>query len=230
VIHVEDDPMGMGGTAWHLTQPADLAKLPAEPLRLVSSRLTTIFRAFPDSVIALAEEAPLPSMAKWLRSLADAKCQLEVHRTAHFDNGARLRFHFSDIWTPSFSAKGGRLPADVPALLHEVHRLVGDVDYQFGCSGTLVPPKTMLTVTELVRKKYVLNADLVDEGLLVRPALARYRGFFEADGDWLCTNARGSTVWLGGEWLGDSPQEGERLPVVLERYFATLCEQKYFHA
>src|SRR5512142_1869670 len=47
VIRVEKDPMGMGGKMWHLSTASDLAGLDRRAARLVSSRVSRLFRCFP---------------------------------------------------------------------------------------------------------------------------------------------------------------------------------------
>src|SRR5512139_1388332 len=107
-IRVEKDPMGMGGRAWYVSSPADIGSLPSDAASLVSRRVSEFFEDPPRALGEMAAKAPLPSMRRWLESLVDARCVLEVYATSHYDRESRLRFDFGSGWAPSFRLVAGK--------------------------------------------------------------------------------------------------------------------------
>jgi hypothetical protein len=235
-MRTERDPMGMGGRAYYLDAPAELASLPSEAARLVPERLAELFQAGPGALPALVERAPLEGLRRWLTSLAGARWVLEVYLTRHARREARLRFYGAEPWSPSISGVAREPRHACPALLREVHELVGDVDDQLGCSGRLVPLDELATLDELVRDQRVLGFDELAADLRASPERASALGIFDADGDWLCVTERGHTFWAGAEWvsepiapLGRGAGDGA-LAAALDAYFTALAEGRYFRA
>jgi hypothetical protein len=228
-IRVEKDPMGMGGKAWYVESPSDLEKLPKEAASLLTARAVAIFREPRGSLAKMASEAPLPAMARWLEALAGARCELEVFATKHYGRDCRLRFHFEDGPAPSFRAAAGEPRLACPEIVTRIHAITGHIDFQFGCSGTLVALDELQTLKELVKEQRVLNFEELETTLSQYPELGDYVGVFETDGDWLCTNAEGRSIWVGGEWLGDDLVESALdLASILEGFFDALAGRTYF--
>lgn len=227
-IRVETDPMGMGGRAWHVLTPGDLADLPTAVASIASERVLDLFRRAPDSIEQLAAQAPLPAMQRWLHALAAAPCTLEVFQTSLNGDEARLRFHVREGWAPSFRGVAARAHRPVPALLTQVHALTGHIDTQYGCSGTLVGLDEVATLAELVEQDLVLAADAVGERIARQPELGDALGFYEVDGDWLCVTADLRTFWAGGEWVGAPVSETADLASMLDRYFEALLARECF--
>jgi hypothetical protein len=155
-VRVEKDPMGMAGRAYYVDSPAELPKLPKQAAKLVEPRAEAIFRDVKGSLARMAAAAPLPSMARWLRSLADAPCVLEIF-AMKFGDECRVRFHFDELWAPSFRPAVGAARVACPAIIEAVQALTGSIDFQWGCSGTLVALDELKTFRELVTEQRLLN-------------------------------------------------------------------------
>lgn len=221
--------MGMGGKAWYVEVPADLDKLPKEAASLLTDRAVAIFRDAPGSLAKMAAEAPLESMGRWLDALRSARCELEIFATEHYGRDCRLRFHFDEGPSPSFRAVAGTPRLACPDIVTRIHAITGHIDFQFGCSGTLVALDELQTLEELVKERRVLNFNALEKTLAQYPELGDYVGVFETDGDWLCTSAEGRSVWVGGEWLGDDLVESALdLSSILEGFFDALAGRTYF--
>lgn len=228
-IRVQKDPMGMGGRAWYASTAADLAALPREAADLVPARAADLFRGAPESIRQLAGEAPLPGMRRWLSSLGEARCELEIYATRHCGREARLRFHFASGWAPSFRGATLKAAAPCPEIVEQVHAVTGAIDYHFGGSGTLVALDELETLRALVRGQKVMSFDEIESALGARPELGSYVGVYEKDGDWLCVDTAGHTLWTGGEWLdGSLVEPAADITQVLDRFFEDLAEQRYF--
>ena len=177
----------------------------------------------------MAAQAPLPGMQRWLASLTDAPCVLEIYSTRHFGREARLRFPIADFWAPSFRVVSGEPAQACPDILRRVHAITGHIDHQYGCSGTLVALDDLRTLRELIDAREVMNFDGLAELVETQPDLGSCVGFYEADGDWLCVDPEGRTFWTGGEWLDDMvvPTTLD-LPAQLDRYFEALLARQPF--
>lgn len=230
-IVVQKDPMGMGGRAWLVSSPADVSKLPREAASLVPPRVAETFGDLPASLARMAAEAPLAGMKRWIASLAGVRCELEVYATRHGGREARLRFHVAAGWTPSIRGASGEPSAPCPSILRQVHAVTGAIDYEFGCSGMLVALDELRTLPELVRDQAVMGFAELREILAGRPELRAYVGIYEADGDWLCADPAGRTLWTGGEWI-EAPIVPEEVDVgaQLDRYFEEFVARRRFQA
>ncbi|APR76929.1 Hypothetical protein A7982_02276 [Minicystis rosea] len=228
-IRSELDPMGMGGRAWYVPEAAALAKLPRTAAELVSPRVAEIFRDVPAWLGAMADRAPLAGMRRWLTSLRDTRCELEVYATRYTGREVRLRFHVTETWAPSFRGAPGKAAVPCPEIVKAVHAITGHIDTQFGCSGTLVALDEMKTLGQLIEAQVVLGADDLAETVAKRPALQSYAGIYEADGDWLCAAPDGRTLSCGGEWIDEPIVEHDAdIAATLDRYFEALLERRRF--
>jgi hypothetical protein len=226
-VRTERDPSGMGGRAWYVESPAGMHELPPTAVALVAPHLTKLFRGYPASIAELARRAPLESMRRWLTSLTDARCVLEVYATALYGREARLRFHFDRLWAPSFRGTSGTPRRRVPRILEQVHAITGHVDYQYGCSGTLVAVDALQTLDELVAAEAVMNFAELADIIEARPELGEYVGVYESNGDYLCVGPDGRTAWVGGEGIADVAVEtGVDLTAVLDAYFEALLARR----
>jgi hypothetical protein len=227
-IRTEKDPMGMGGRAWFVASPEDVARLPPTAAALVPPRLAKLFATLPQSLPRLAERAPLPAMKRFLEGLVGAPCELEVYATAVFGREARLRFHVDDLFRPSFRAVAGKTRLPCADVLRRVHAVTGHIDTQYGCSGTLVALDALRTLRELCDEQAVMNFAEIGPALDRQPALGAYVGVYEANGDWLCVSGD-RAIWAGGEWLADRVvPAGEDLATLLDAYFQALLERRAF--
>ncbi len=228
-IRKEFSPAGMGGQAWYVTDAADLSDLPPDAAALVPARVARIFRDLPTALTEFASRAPLASMRRWLESLRDVRCVLEVYDTEHFGAEARLRFHVDARWSPSFrGGTTGESAVPFPDVLRAVHMLTGSIDHQYGCSGTLVDLEDLRTLAELVDDEKVMNYTEFGAIFRKRPALRSFVGVYELNGDWLCVDARGRTLWAGGEQCDSPTQKADTIEAMLDRYFDSLTARRVF--
>jgi hypothetical protein len=203
--------------------------LPRDAAALVPEALAKLFRDAPASISSLAKRAPLASMRRWLESLTRARCELEVYRTDHFGEDARLRFHVDARWAPSFRGIPGKCTVRCPDILKEVHALTGHIDCQYGATGTLVDLGELRTLAALVDDERVMGFDELRPILARRPKLGAYLGFYEANGDWLCVGPEGKTLWVGGEWTEAPTVASPSITTMLERYFDAMTARREFH-
>lgn len=223
--------MGMGGRAWYVAAPADLDQLSNTAAALVEPPIAEFFRDPAASLARLAARAPLASLRRWLESLIEARCELEIFATKHAGREARLRFHFTEHWSPSFRLIAGAPAVECPEILRQVHAVTGDIDTHFGCSGTLIALEQLQTLPDLVKEQRVMNFDEIAAILAERPELRSYAGVYDTDGDWLCVAPDGRALWTGGEWV-HTPVAASALDVagVLDRYFDALTGRRYFRS
>jgi hypothetical protein len=227
-VRTEEDPMGMGGRAWYVASPEDVARLPTTAAALVPRRVAALFATLPRSLPCLAARAPLPAMKRFLEGLVGAPCELEVYATEMFGREARLRFHLDGLWRPSIRAVAGKPRLPCADVLRRVHAITGHIDTQYGCSGTLVALPELRTLRELCDERAVMNFAEIGAALDRQPALGAYVGVYEADGDWLCASGD-RAIWAGGEWLADHVvPAGEDLATLLDAYFQALVERRHF--
>lgn len=223
--------MGMGGRAWYVASPADLLQLPPTAFALVPGVVAKLFRGYPASIADLARRAPLASMRRWLTSLTEARCVLEVYATRLYGREARLRFHIDGLWAPSFRGTSARPRVQAPLILKKIHAITGHIDYQYGCSGNLVSLDALKTMREIVADGGVMNFTELADVLEHRPELGDYVGVYEQNGDWLCVGPDGRTTWMGGEGINHVVVgAGADITTVLDAYFDTLLVRKEFGA
>jgi hypothetical protein len=245
----EADGYGLGGWSHYLESPADIDTLPRavrkllEPPRLQPSVLE-LFAGFPASLRERAGAATFPPLARWLRSLAKTRCELEVHRPDGLPPSVMLRFHHpaSDArasWAPALVPVSPRkIPRACPPLLREIYTLAGGINLQYACSGSLVAPGDGETAHRLVLRTWSSTSpelrDCAFYGSLADYAhveLRTARPLWEADGDFLFWTPQGSTFWLGHEHYGGVPgADWGRLEEALARIFRALLAHEYFHA
>ena len=244
-----------GGDVYVLDTPDAWREIPTALRRVVPPAMREAWSSFPSSFVARAHKARGKGLKRWLEACARGPCRLRVCDTTDFGRGAVLEvragttclldFRTHETRTkryPQTSAENVR-PRRVPAALAEVHRAVGGIQFQWGGSGSLVPPDALRTL-----------ASHWQDGLPPEPppgsppdALTpwRLRGWiaecpnapayaraarmgvlYESSGDYLCFDASGRAMWIGRESGGVLPFGS--VAEALDTFFDGLLENRRF--
>lgn len=147
-IRINQDPMGMGGTSTLIANMSGFAQIPATEQQLVTPRQLGFFEHLPQSILDLearakAELPEVPELARWLRTLPSAPCEIEIYNTVYIAPQVWLRFRFGEKWAPAINltepAVDPKWP--LPEALRTVYRLVGETNHNgFMTAGGLCAP------------------------------------------------------------------------------------------
>ncbi|WP_020470865.1 hypothetical protein [Zavarzinella formosa] len=134
-----------GGRTVNVFPGDSLKRVPASHAALITSDIRWIFADVPGYFLRMAESAPVPAMAEWLRRMvAGGDWRLSLHRHKQ-SKETRAGFawrsavmHSAEIGPPS----GKEWP---PGPVGEFFTLIGYLDWNgFGQTGTLHPPFPVL--------------------------------------------------------------------------------------
>jgi len=221
-------PNDFDGFTTTLKDPADIQRLDPSAAILLEPGQVQFLKNYPQSLAGLVKKAaPLtevPNLAKWLASLWNTPCRLEVHTSSElYDmNAVWLRFNVQEAdeeegieaWKPAINLLSYRNPdpIKVPDLLMQVLNITGEINHNgYGVSGRLHHP-------DRVGDEVAFYETLHNDKAFYR--LPDLSVFWEFHGGYYESEAERREFGL---YLFD-----EGLPYFLNKYFGSLLKKREY--
>jgi hypothetical protein len=221
-------PNDFDGFTTTLKDPADIQRLDPSAAILLEPGQVNFLKNYPQSLAGLVKKAAplteIPNLAKWLASLWNTPCTLEVHTSSElYDMSAVwLRFDVQKAnqdeglaaWQPAINLLSYRNPdpIKVPNLLMQVLDITGEINHNgYGVAGRLHHP-------DRVGDEITFYETLHNDKAFYR--LPDMSVFWEFHGGFYETEAERREFGL---YLFD-----EGLPYFFNEYFGSLLDQREY--
>jgi hypothetical protein len=221
-------PNDFDGFTTIIKNPADIQRLDPSAAILLEPGQIQFLKNYPQSLAGLVKKAAplteIPNLAKWLASLWNTSCRLEVHTSSElYDMSAVwLRFNVQEAdkeegleaWKPAINLLSYRNPnhIKVPDLLMKVLDITGEINHNgYGVAGRLHHP-------DRVGDEVTFYENLKSDKAFYR--LPDLSVFWEFHGSYYESEAERQEFGL---YLFD-----EGLPYFLNEYFGSLLKKREY--